>query len=92
MAVGDLTIDSGFPRQVGNMWMVCGTLEAGTSKSAFAVCSEKSRIVAGVVVPSSDVQYVQVVYNKDASDDDKMGTISVDASANVTCYYTLYVV
>ena len=94
MAAGDITRDTGFPRPVGNMWMMCGTIEVDNSLTAFAICDTNSRILAGFVMNQDGVGAAQLVLNQNASAVETNGTISVDGenSGPETYYYTIYYV
>lgn len=89
MAAGDHTITNGFPTRVGNLWMLCGTLEADDTLRGFAICNTQSHIISAEVKPNTDVQYCRVVINNNGSDDTE-GSIAVDASAAATCDYTIH--
>jgi len=90
MAAGDITRDTGFPKQVGNVWMVCGTIEVDNTLRSFAILDSKSYILAGVVMDQDGVGYAQVVLNYNSTN----GTIAVDGSnaGPETFYYTLWYV
>ena len=90
MAAGDITRDTGFPKQVGNVWMVCGTIEVDNTLRSFAILDSKSYILAGVVMDQDGVGYAQVVLNYNSTN----GTVAVDGSnaGPETFYYTLWYV
>ena len=94
MAAGDITRDSGFPRPMGNLWMMCGTLEADDTLRAFAICGTNCRILSGVVINQDGTSGARLMLNQNASATETNGTISVDnATASTdTFYYTLYYV
>lgn len=90
MAAGDITRDTGFPKQVGNVWMVCGTIEVDNTLRSFAILDSKSYILAGVVMDQDGVGHAQVVLNYNSTN----GTVAVDGSnaGPETFYYTLWYV
>ena len=94
MAAGDITRDSGFPRQMGNMWMMCGTIEVDTTLRAFAICATGCRILSGMVADQDGVGAARLMLNQNASAEETNGTISVDGenAGPETFYYTLYYV
>ncbi len=72
MAIGDIARTTGFPRQVGNMWMLVGTIEADSTATAFALTSTANTLVSCHLHNESDNDTtVLVVLN---SDDGTAGT------------------
>ena len=88
---GTHTVDSGFPRQQGNLWMLCGTLEVTNSEQQFAVCGTGCRLVAGFVMDQDGVGYARFRLNHDGSSEVN-GSIAVDGSeaGPETYYYTVW--
>jgi hypothetical protein len=73
MAAGDISRDSGFPRQIGNMWLLTGTLEADSTARTFALTSTKNTLVACMVQNADDDDtYIRVTLN---SNDGTAGTL-----------------
>jgi len=90
MAAGDITRDNGFPRQMGNVWMLCGTIEVDNNNLTFAVLDSNSRILAGYVMDQDGVGYARVQLNGNSTN----GTLQVDGSTagTETYYYTVWYV
>ena len=83
MALGDISRTAGFPRQVGNMWMIVGTLEASSTGTAFALTDSSSTLVSCSVQNEDDVDtYTRVALNSSAGVADTLqGSVYVDTSS-----------
>lgn len=90
---GTSTIDEGFPRQQGNLWMLCGTLEVTNTETQFDICGTGCRLVACFVMDQDGVGYGRVRLNHDGSSEVN-GSIAVDGSnaGPETFYYTAWYV
>ena len=82
MAIGDISRTAGFPRQIGNMWMIVGTLEAGAVGTAFALTDSSSTLVSCSVQNEDEVNtYIRVTLNSSAGVADTLqGSVYVDTS------------
>lgn len=94
MATGDLTRDTGSPRQMGNVFLLEGTLEADTTKTAFALTSEKSRLISVVAVAQDGASAAIGVLNQNAAGTAVNGSVAItgtNASAETFRYQAYYV-
>lgn len=80
MAVGDITYDTGWPRQVSNWWEIRGVLSADTTLRGFALGGTKIRLLSCEVVSEDEVATARVVLN-DSAGTATNGSISVDGEA-----------
>ena len=94
MAVGDHTIDDSFPRSMGNMWMLSGTVEVDDTIRAYAISDTKSRMVNMQLVDDDGVGVPWCAINENASGTETMGTVAIAGNhQSVDTYrYLLYYV
>ena len=94
MALGDITRDTGSPRQVGNVFLLEGTLEATTTTTAFALVSERSRLISVVAVAQDGASAAIAVLNQNAAGTTVNGTAAItgtNASVETFRYQAFYV-
>jgi hypothetical protein len=77
MAAGDITRDTGFPRQLGNVWVLTGTIEVDDTKRVYALCGTGCYLYDCFVVEEDGVGVAQVRVNEDASGTATNGSIAV---------------
>lgn len=77
MAAGDITRDTGFPRQVSNMWMLSGTIEVDDTKRAYALTDTNSRLISVFLIDEDGVGSAQVELNVNASGTATAGSAAV---------------
>lgn len=87
MAAGDLTRDSGFPRQQGNLWVLSGTMEVDDTRRAFALTDTNSRLFNLQLVDEDGVGTAGVQLNVDAGGSAQNGTAAVIGNHMTTQTY-----
>jgi hypothetical protein len=80
MAVGDITRDSGSPRQNGNQWTLEGTIEVDDIFRAYALGGTKITLTSVSVVSEDGVGSARVRVNEDATGVSTNGTIAVQGN------------
>ena len=79
MAAGDLTTDTGMPRQDGGRWLVTGTVQIDNTLRVFAIVNSQSTILDFQVLNVNGTGTAKVLLNQNASGTTVNGSVAIQA-------------
>jgi len=79
MAAGDLTIDTGMPRQDGGRWLATGTVQIDGTLRTFAIAGSRGYLLDMQLLNVNGTGTAKVILNQNASGVETNGSAAIQA-------------